>query len=352
MGLPKSMDLRYLLLNIVFISVVNAMLAFGIASQDERRCSVGRIEKLMRIRCYNMDLKEVPQNMKTSVEVLDLSYNRIRKLRSGSFQRYTDIKFLMLYENMILSVEPGTFAPLTSLQEVDLSNNGLTTIPMELFSLPRLRNLYIDSNDLWQLHQDIETLERPIRAPLEYLNMANCELHDIPDLGILPNLWQLNVSTNPLTNFHIEKLANMCHLRVIDLMRTQINSCDCQQVTNHLMAIGANPKFVPVCMDSLDSSACPLPYNRTVNSETFRSCLDSVELAETRSLWLFAAGCFGGVILVLLVFWYCIHRWRKRRANRRLSQSIQNRKHFVISPRNAINNRLEDEPLHCDTASA
>lgn len=64
-----SMDLRYLLLNIVFISVVNAMLAFGIASQDERRCSVGRIEKLMRIRCYNMDLKEVPQNMKTSVEV-------------------------------------------------------------------------------------------------------------------------------------------------------------------------------------------------------------------------------------------------------------------------------------------
>ncbi|EDW61497.1 leucine-rich repeat-containing protein 4B [Drosophila virilis] len=346
------MELRCLLLNIVFISVVNAMLAFGFAPQDERRCSYGRIEKLMRIRCYNMDLKEVPQNLKTSVEVLDLSYNRIRKLRSGSFQRYTDIKFLMLYENMILSVEPGTFAPLTALQEVDLSNNGLTTIPMELFSLPRLRNLYIDSNDLRELHQELETLEKPIRAPLEYLNVANCELHDIPDLGVLPNLWQLNASANPLSDFNIDKLANLCHLKVIDLTRTQINACVCQQVTNHLMTMGANPKFVPVCMEALDSDSCPLPYNRTVDSPTFRSCVDSAELAETRSLWLFAAGCFGGVILVLLVFCYCIHRWRKKRANRRLSQSIQNRKRFVISPRNTINNRLEDEPLHCDTASA
>lgn len=52
--------------------------------------------------------------------------------------------------------------------------------------------------------------------------------------------------------------------------------------------------------DSLDSSVCPLPYNRTVNSETFRGCLDSAEMAEVRSLWLFAAGCFGGVFLVLL----------------------------------------------------
>ncbi|EDW02187.1 leucine-rich repeat-containing protein 4B [Drosophila grimshawi] len=346
------MELRCLLLNIVFISVVNAMLAFGTTSQDDRRCSYGRIEKLTRIRCHKMDLKEVPQNLKTSVEVLDLSFNRIKKLKSGSFQRYSDIKFLMLYENMILSVEPGTFAPLTSLQEIDLSSNGLTSIPVELFSMPRLRNLYVDSNELKGLHQELQTLEKPIRAPLEYLNVANCELDDIPDLGTLPNLWQLNASMNPLKEFSIDKLANLCHLSVIDLTRTQISTCDCHQVTNHLMTMGANPKYVPVCMGAIDSDVCPLPYNRTVDSSTFSSCLASAELAETRSFWLFAAGCCGGVALVLLVFCYCVYRWRKKRTNRRLSQSIENRKRFVISPRNAINNRLEDQPLHCDTASA
>jgi len=56
------------------------------------------------------------------LQVLDLSHNRIRKLKSGSFQKYTDIKFLMLYDNMILSVEVGTFEPLTSLQVITTSN--------------------------------------------------------------------------------------------------------------------------------------------------------------------------------------------------------------------------------------
>ncbi|ALC42056.1 Lapsyn [Drosophila busckii] len=346
------MELRCLLLNIVFILVLNAMLAFGFLPQETRKCTYARIERLLRIHCGKLDLKDVPQDLKTSVEVLDLSFNRIKKLKSNSFRRYSDVQFLMLYENMILSVEPGAFAPLTSLQEVDLSNNGLVTIPMELFQLPRLRNLYIDSNDLRELQQDLETLERPIAAPLEYLNVANCELHDIPDLGILPNLWQLNASANPLSNFHIDKLANLCHLGVIDLTRTRIDQCSCQQVNNHLMSMGAKAKYVPVCLDTLESSICPLPYNQTVDSATFHSCLNSVEQAKTRSLWLFAAGCFGGVFLVLLICCYCLLKWRKKRTNRRLSRSIQNRKHLVISPRNVSNHRQEDEPLHCDTASA
>ncbi|KAH8290221.1 hypothetical protein KR054_001104 [Drosophila jambulina] len=332
------------------IVCLQILLAEAFLLQDDRKCKYGRIEKLLRIRCYDLDLKEVPQNLKTSVEVLDLSYNRIRKLKSSSFQKYTDIKFLMLYENMILSVEPGTFEPLTSLQEVDLSNNGLTTIPLELFQLPRLRNLYIDSNELVSL--DLQALEKPIRAPLEYLNIANCELKELPDLGILPKLWQLNASMNPLQDFQIDSLANLCHLRVIDLTKTKLSQCGCQQVTNHLMMLGANPQFVPVCMEALDIRECPLPYNRTIHSATFASCQTTVELYETRSFWLFAAGCFGGVFLVLLVLLFCLIRCRRKRAQRRL-RNAQLRKPFVISPRNAINNRKpEDEPLHCDTARA
>ncbi|KAH8263954.1 hypothetical protein KR038_010328 [Drosophila bunnanda] len=354
------------------IVCLQILLADAFLLQDDRKCKYGRIEKLLRIRCYDLDLKEVPQNLKTSVEVLDLSYNRIRKLKSGSFQKYTDIKFLMLYENMILSVEPGTFEPLTSLQEIDLSNNGLTTIPLELFQLPRLRNLYIDSNELVSL--DLQALEKPIRAPLEYLNIANCELKELPDLGIMPSkrklkyltfweflkhnifasaeLWQLNASMNPLQDFKIDSLANLCHLRVIDLTKTQLSQCGCQQVTNHLMMLGASPQFVPVCMEALDIRECPLPYNRTIHSATFASCQTTVELNETRSLWLFAAGCFGGVCFVLIVLLFCVIRCRRKRAQRRL-RNAQLRKPFVISPRNAINNRKpEDEPLHCDTARA
>lgn len=72
-------------------------------------------------------------------------------------------------------------------QEIDLSNNALMTIPLELMHLPSLRNLYIDSNELTFLERDLEALETPIKAPLEYINVADCGLQDIPNLGILPS---------------------------------------------------------------------------------------------------------------------------------------------------------------------
>lgn len=52
--------------------------------------------------------------------------------------------------------------------------------------------------------------------------------------------------------------------------------------------------------DALDGNACPLPYNRTVDAATFRDCLASAELVETRNFWIFTAGCFGGALLVML----------------------------------------------------
>ncbi|XP_023302772.2 protein lap1 [Lucilia cuprina] len=152
---------------------------------------------------------------------------------------------------MIQSVEPGTFSHLTSLQEIDLSNNALMTIPLELLQLPSLRNLYIDSNELTFLERDLEALETPIKAPLEYLNVADCGLQDIPDLGILPKLWHINASMNPLMDLSIDRFANLCNLKSIDLTRTQLSQCQCQQVNNHLRSLQVKTKFVPVCVGKL-----------------------------------------------------------------------------------------------------
>lgn len=113
-------------------------------------------------------------------QVLDASYNRIRELNNNSFARYTHIKYLYLNENMIQVIEATTFAQLTSLEvfflktnlffsinfeiliqfehlkAIDLSANGLTTLPMELFSLPLLRNIHASDNYLVNLHKDLQ----------------------------------------------------------------------------------------------------------------------------------------------------------------------------------------------------
>ncbi|XP_037824097.1 leucine-rich repeat-containing protein 4B-like [Lucilia sericata] len=351
------MELSSVILQISFLIIFGKMLAFGFVGPEERKCKYLRVDKLLKIRCYDMNLKEVPQYLKTSVEVLDLSFNRIKKLKRSSFQPYTSVKYLLLYENMIQSVEPGTFSHLTSLQEIDLSNNALMTIPLELLQLPSLRNLYIDSNELTFLERDLEALETPIKAPLEYLNVADCGLQDIPDLGILPKLWHINASMNPLMDLSIDRFANLCNLKSIDLTRTQLSQCQCQQVNNHLRSLQVKTKFVPVCVEVLETSICPLPYNFTIDSETFQTCKTTVKIAEARSMWMLVAGCAGGVLAVILVVWYCIYRRRKRR-NKKLRAAALHRKSLVISPKNAINRNEKEfhcinhknELLYCDTA--
>nr|XP_013119078.1 unnamed protein product [Stomoxys calcitrans] len=350
------MELSSVILHISFLVIYAKMLAFGFAGPEERKCKYLRVEKMLKIRCYDMNLREVPQYLKSSVEVLDLSYNRIRKLKRSSFQPYRSVKFLLLYDNLIQTVEPGTFSDLKSLQEIDLSNNGLLTIPMELLQLPSLRNLYIDSNELINMERDLEALETPIRAPLEYINVADCGLQDIPNFGILPKLWHINASMNPLMDLSIERFANWCNLKSIDLTQSKLNQCQCQQVNNHLRAISAKTKFVPVCLETFDNSICPLPYNFTIDSETFQTCKTSVAKAEARNLGIFVTGCAGGILVVILLVWYCIHRKRKRR-NKKLQAAALHRKSLVISPKNAINKSEKefhfnhnDELLCCDTA--
>ncbi|KAI8036935.1 hypothetical protein M5D96_010248 [Drosophila gunungcola] len=61
------MELHWQLLT--FIVCLQCLRSAGFILQEERKCTYGRIEKLLRIRCYDLDLKEVPQNLKTSVEV-------------------------------------------------------------------------------------------------------------------------------------------------------------------------------------------------------------------------------------------------------------------------------------------
>lgn len=73
-----------------------------------------------------------------------------------------------------MSIEEGTFEPLANLEEIDLSTNALRTVPLELFNLPSLRNLYLDSNNLIELKDDlIVSLIFYFSNPLKYIWKQN-----------------------------------------------------------------------------------------------------------------------------------------------------------------------------------
>lgn len=337
------MDLPMIILHMSFIILSAKMLAFGFISQDDRKCKYLKVDRLLKIKCFEMNLKEVPQYLSTSVEVLDLAYNRIKKLKRHSFERYGKIKYLLLYDNMIQFVEPDTFSHLSSLQEIDLSNNALLSIPLEIFQLPSLRNLYVDSNELINLNSDLRSLEKPIQAPLEYLNVADCGLQDIPDLGVLPYLWQINASSNPLKDISTELFSNMCHLKSIDLLKTQMPNCACHQIVEYVSLRKLKNIFLPTCRMSVGTELddCPPLYNITVGLPEFEQCNQATLNAAARSTWLTIAGCLCGAFLVLLLVLCCINRRKRRKERKR-----QMKTHVI----NHTNNTNPQDELLCDTA--
>ncbi|TMW45630.1 hypothetical protein DOY81_009291, partial [Sarcophaga bullata] len=160
--------------------------------------------------------------------------------------------------------------------------------------------------------------ERPIKGTIEYIKLADVGLQDIPTaVGILPS----------------------------EIL-----------IARHLRSLAVKTKFVPVCVEILDPSTCPLPYNFTIDSPTFQACKTSVKIAEAKSMWMLIAACTGGVLIVILLIWFCIYRRRKKR-NKKLRAAAIHRKSLVISPKNAINKQEKefhcnhnDELLCCDTA--
>ncbi|XP_063700591.1 relaxin receptor 2 [Culicoides brevitarsis] len=280
-----------------------------------KKCSYERIAKMSGYTCSGMNYNAVPDNLKTGIEVFDLSNNRIRELSRKSFERYTDLKYLYLFENLIMEIENGTFSQLRGLEALDLSHNGLSTIPLELLFMDRLRNLYVAGNKLSRLDADIASLTRPITSPFQILNLADTFISRIPKFGILPDLWQLNVSDNTLSHLTFDQLQGFCGLRSIDFNNSYVPVCECRLIDVKLFERGADvlnlncvggfhqPNCAPVFDQNATDTQAALDYVRCLGIRQGREAD-----VESRSRWLYIAASLLGFLIIFIAFLYCLHR--------------------------------------------
>ncbi|XP_021379773.1 peroxidasin homolog isoform X1 [Mizuhopecten yessoensis] len=123
------------------------------------------------VRCMFLQLDTIPSPLPPDTTVLDLRFNTIRDIPSGSFiglnslstlllnnnaiQRLLDgafdglpeLKYLYLYKNQITSVESKAFRHLRKLEQVFMHNNNISSLPEGLFdNTPKLQRLRLDEN--------------------------------------------------------------------------------------------------------------------------------------------------------------------------------------------------------------
>ncbi|XP_028909866.1 vasorin [Ornithorhynchus anatinus] len=134
----------------------------------------------------------VPDDVPPDTAGLYVFENGITALAPGSFAGLSALQLLDLSQNKIAELEDGVFQPLANLSNLDLSANRLQEITNGTFrGLRLLERLYLDRNRLRHIHpQAFDTLESLLE-----LKLQDNQLRTLPALR-LPRLLLLDLSHN------------------------------------------------------------------------------------------------------------------------------------------------------------
>ncbi|NGX37351.1 MAG: Internalin-A [Chlamydiae bacterium] len=160
---------------------------------------------------------EKNKNELTQLQELDLSENEITSIPSEIWQ-LTQLRTLRLYGNQLISIPPE-IGQLPLLKVFGLSGNQITTIPSEIGQLPQLRALDLSYNQLTIIPTEIGEW-----TTLLELDLSGNQIAAIPsEIGQLTLLENLDLSHNQLTTIPSE-IGQLTLLEILDLYDNQLTT--------------------------------------------------------------------------------------------------------------------------------
>lgn len=188
----------------------------------------------------------------SSLQVLDLSYNRLRSIKKHDLEKYTSLKILYLSDNMINRIDHDAFEENDDLTFLDLSLNGLLKVPVQIFHLPALEHLLLSKNVNMNVVDVVESA-KPISSPLKVLDISYNDLEELPDLGVMPYLVKYNISGNDAI-MTVRSMAGLCSLKYLANNDSKVyfeEPCDCWTLGSWLQERGVH--FTPFeCDDTIN----------------------------------------------------------------------------------------------------
>lgn len=193
-----------------------------------------KIETLYLSRNNLSELPKEALKYSSSVVYLDLSHNRIQKLVNYSFGYMYNLLELYLSNNQIADIEINAFyiddKALVGpglIEKLDLSNNLLTYLKSPVFFyLTNLRYLLLNNNLL-------KSIERETFYGVNFMITLDLNINNLTELGFLSNknfsrLRYLKLAHNNLTSIEPGQFIHLSSLKLLDLSSNQIeNISDC-----------------------------------------------------------------------------------------------------------------------------
>lgn len=197
--------------------------------------------------CNDLNLRAIPAGLPHSIQNLDMSQNLLQNLTWNALGFHNTLQHLNLHSNKIQFIQPGLFenmthlkvlnlsrnyldvfalsktniGPLTTVESLDLSGNGLFTGMSDYFlsKCPALVNLSLNGNSITKVAQNTFCGSLALRN----IDLHNNVILEIEDGAFesLVHLTELDLSLNSITCITD---FNLSHLKVLNLSKNSMEN--------------------------------------------------------------------------------------------------------------------------------
>lgn len=299
--------------------------------------------------CFGRNLKNFPKCVSTDVEVLELTYNRIRKVGKSDLSRFKYLTILYLTDNLISNLDGETFKDLPSLSALDLSLNALTKIPPTIFKLPALKSLYLSQNANMNIAHVVKEA-KPISSPLTLLDISHMTDEgstppEFPDFGPLPLLATLNITRNQYVAMTPKHFAELCNLQIFVNINASVNyndDCDCWIINNWLKE--RNVEFVPFRCPDRESSCLGRELSEE-DKKVYKECRDMYDqILKNRRMAKIGLGVGITVGIVVVLACICFFWVRRKRRNQKKTKKVEETEPTPVDSLMLLNNQTKTFP--------
>lgn len=163
------------------------------------------------------------QTCRSGLRSLDLSYNDVTVLASGSLQGLFRLQELWLHHNELAKLDDNAFRGLAGLHTLDISHNRLVALPEGAFvHTPELESLHVSNNSLAGLAPGIfSSLEHLVELDLSHNELKSEWLTSSIFEGLI-RLRVLSLSHNKISQLSQQVFQNLYHLQVLRLAHNQL----------------------------------------------------------------------------------------------------------------------------------
>ena len=222
-----------------------------------------------------------------SLFVLAEAKSKICKTIEEALQNHSTVTTLELRGQGLKSLPD--LSSLVNLEKIDLTGNAFTTIPTQLYALPKLKTLTLSSNALTTLPADMSRFKALTQLRIDNNPFIN-PVAELKKVATIPNLVSLNFSANKVAVFPVE-LLKLSTLTELDLGFGSIKTlpADIDKLKNLkrlVLSKNAITNFPPAFFKLNNLENLDLSYNdfKAMQPEFEKLSLDVLDVSYNKNL--------------------------------------------------------------------